>query len=463
MRLKKHILTIITAVGLGLTFGWGFAGHEAMAQDAKDAKDAKKAKTITDPKEFELYEAYNKATTPKDKVAALDKWKAAFPNSDVAEDRENMYLVAYSAVPDLRKAFDKAAEILQTRPNYAYALQIILSMAPQLNPIQPADLDTAERVSKHILDDPNAVFAAANKPDAAMKDEQWAAMKPLFTTVAQRTYAWVFVQRKDNAKQEVEITKYLQMDPTQAQFSYFLAGALLAQNQQFPEKQPAAIFHFARAAAYDGQNSLPEAQRKTVTDYVTRIYTSYHGSDQGLPELLALAKTNAFPPAGFSIDSGAVIAQKQAAAQAAIDAANPVFAFWRDYIKGQLTKDDGQMFFDMNMKDASIPSGVNGLMKLKAKLISQTPANKPKSLVLGLEKGDVPDVTLVFDEALPGNMEPGADLEFEGVAKSFTKEPFMLTLEVTKDQLVGWTGTNPKAPARTGAGKGKAAPKAPAK
>ena len=31
MRLKKHILTTITAVGLGLIFGWGFAGHEANA------------------------------------------------------------------------------------------------------------------------------------------------------------------------------------------------------------------------------------------------------------------------------------------------------------------------------------------------------------------------------------------------------------------------------------------------
>jgi len=39
-------------------------------------------------------------------------------------------------------------------------------------------------------------------------------------------------------------------------------------------------------------------------------------------------------------------------------------------------------------------------------------------------------------------MEPGEELEFEGTAKSYTKEPFSITFEVEKDKLTGWTGKN---------------------
>jgi hypothetical protein len=39
-------------------------------------------------------------------------------------------------------------------------------------------------------------------------------------------------------------------------------------------------------------------------------------------------------------------------------------------------------------------------------------------------------------------MEAGETLTFEGIAKSFTKDPYMLTMTVEKDKLEGWTGKN---------------------
>jgi hypothetical protein len=52
------------------------------------------------------------------------------------------------------------------------------------------------------------------------------------------------------------------------------------------------------------------------------------------------------------------------------------------------------------------------------------------------------DVTLKLDGALPGKMEPGGELEFEGIARSFTKDPFMVTFDTDKAKLSGWTGKN---------------------
>jgi uncharacterized protein YjiK len=56
-------------------------------------------------------------------------------------------------------------------------------------------------------------------------------------------------------------------------------------------------------------------------------------------------------------------------------------------------------------------------------------------------------------------MEAGEELQFEGVAKSYTRQPFMLVLETEPAKIVGWTGKN-VGPARSPAGKAKAKAKA---
>jgi hypothetical protein len=69
----------------------------------------------------------------------------------------------------------------------------------------------------------------------------------------------------------------------------------------------------------------------------------------------------------------------------------------------------------------------------------------------------VADVTLKLEEPLPGKMDPGGEIAFSGVAKDFAKTPFMVTFEVDKDDISGWTGRGPAGAGRAG-GK-KAAPK----
>ena len=244
------------------------------------------------------------------------------------------------------------------------------------------------------------------------------------------------------------------MDPTQGATSLSLGGELLAQNKEHPEKLAPGLYHFARAAAYDGQNSLPAAARKQALDYLTKTYTAFHGSAEGLDKLLATAKNSAFPPEGFSIVSIQEISAKQAASQEEFIKTHPDLGLWQTAIKEPLTKDGGDAFFEMNMKGALLPGGANGVQKFKGKIISMTPETKPKQIVLALEQPNVPDVTLELSDALPGKMDPGAELQFEGVAKSYSKQPFMVVFETEPGKIEGWTGKNPpKAPA--GKGKGK--------
>jgi len=442
--MKHELLRTVTAVGFGLTLGWVLAAQEPK----KEWKGGQE--------EYNLFQAFQKADT-KGKVEALDKWKAAFPTSDFAEEREEQYLIVYQQLNMNRQAFDKATEILKTRPNHFYSLSAIERLVFALPPPpKPADLDTAERVSKYILENLDTAFSASNRP-TDVKEADWTTYKPAMQNAAQATLARIYVQRKDHPKAEIELTKYLHMDPTQGATSLSLGGELLAQNKEHPEKLAPGLYHFARAAAYDGPNSLPAASRKDALDYLTKTYTAYHGSNEGLDKLLALAKNNPFPPEGFTIESIQQISAKQAASQEEFLKAHPDLGLWQTAIKEPLTKDGGDAFFEMSMKGALLPGGANGVMKFKGKIISMTPETKPKQIVLALEQPNVPDVTLELSEALPGKMDPGAELQFEGVAKSYTKQPFMLVLETEPNKIEGWTGKNPpKAPA----GKSKAKTKA---
>jgi hypothetical protein len=277
---------------------------------------------------------------------------------------------------------------------------------------------------------------------------------------AEFTLGYIGVEEKDNGKAQAELTKTLQMDPTNAQASSMLATVLLAQQKEHPELMPHALFEYARAAGYTGPNALPAAAQKSLNDFLTKAYTTYHGSTEGLDQLKTLAKASALPPDGFKIKSTVDIAKEEEEKRQKAAAENPMLAFWTE-IKEALTSADASVSdkYWEAMKGAGlppkekVPSG-----KFTGKLISASPETRPKELTLAVEKPDVADVKLVLEEPLPGKMDPGGDISFFGSAEELSKGPYMVTFKVTKDDLDGWTGKGP-----VGARPAGAAKKAPAK
>jgi hypothetical protein len=195
------------------------------------------------------------------------------------------------------------------------------------------------------------------------------------------------------------------------------------------------IYHYARAASYTGPGCLDPADRAKMKTFVDKAYKTFHGSMDGEDKLLAVAATQPLP-GDFVIESYITILKRTNAADADWRQAHPMLAAWRD-TKGILTADDGQAKFDAEIKDSALP-------KFTGKIVSMTPANRPKSVVVLVddEKDGKSDCTLLFETALAGNMQAGETLSFEGVAKSFVKDPYMLTVTVDKDKLEGWTGKN---------------------
>jgi hypothetical protein len=436
-RFSKKVLPVVAALGLGLSLGWTLA-----AQDAKPAKNWK------DRAEYDMADAANKAAA-KDRVALIEKWKTAYPATEYADERMDLYLMTYRELNDCRKAFDTSLEILKTRPNNEFSTAIVLGCLYTFNPPSAADMDAAERVATAALANLDAIYADSNKPGIGFVQT-----KDQTKSIANRTLGYVPFTKKDYPKAEVALKKGIEADNTQATLSNWLATSLVQQNKQDPSKYPLGLFHFARAAAYDGPNSLPAANRKQIQDYVAKAYTAYHGSAEGFDQLLASAKANAFPPAGFEIKSTVDLAKDKAAAEEKEkEAMGPMKVLWVKILREPLTAANGASYFDMTVKEAGLPGGANGVTKFKGKIVSMTPATRPKEIVLAIENDGTGDATLKFDEPLPGKMEVGEELAFSGTAKAYTASPFMMTFEVEPTDLEGWTGKGPAAPAK---------PKAPA-
>jgi tetratricopeptide (TPR) repeat protein len=432
--LKKGLVTVaaLAALTLGLA-----------AQDKK--------KEWKDRAEYDLYDAALKDLNANVRLETLEKWKKQYTQSDYADVRLQIYLVTYRQLNRVREAFDTAAEILKDNPNHVVALATIVGSLYLLNPASAADLETAERTCTSLLGNLDTIYGPEKRP-ADTKEADWIKAKPEMKVFAQKTLGWIYWTRKDMEKAEAELTKALQLDPSQGQASYWLASAILAQNKTNPEKQPLALFHYARAAAYEGAGSLPGNDRKQIQAYLAKVYAQYHGSDDGLDQLMASAKTSALPPAAFQILSAGEVMKARQEAEEAAARANPMLALWRS-IRSELAGDKGASYFESSMKDAILPGGVNRVEKFKGKLVSMTPAVRPKELVLAIEDGEPGDVTLKLDGPLQGKMEPGSEIEFQGVARAFTKEPFMVTFEVEKAEIVGWTGRNEVLKKSTGAKK----------
>lgn len=105
--------------------------------------------------------------------------------------------------------------------------------------------------------------------------------------------------------------------------------------------------------------------------------------------------------------------------------------FWKTLIKRPLSGPGADEYFERNLKDAGLPGGLAPY--LEGSVVSVTGGKADIRLLISMEGTDTPDVTLVIEESAKLKSEPKAGdvVRFNGVAaRTFTKEPFMLTLEM---------------------------------
>jgi hypothetical protein len=205
-----------------------------------------------------------------------------------------------------------------------------------------------------------------------------------------------------------------------------------------------AIYEFVRAAAVDPTLG-GTTDAKKISDYATSAYNTFHGSTEGLDQLKEQAKAAALPPDGFKIETATAAAARR---ESEFKEKYPQLAMWMG-IKGQLADTNGMQYFESTLKNAQVP-------KLKGTVVEGKCRAKEIQVAVPLpdQQGTpVAEITLKLDAPLTGKPESG-EIQWEGVPTSFTKDPFMLTMETEKAKIEGLkVAACAGAPARKGTAK----------
>jgi len=402
---------------------------QAAGSPAPQAQAATKDKNWKDRAEYDLYTSITTEANAQKKLDLLTQWTQKYPTTDFKSERATLYLTTYAALNRPKDAIASAKDLVALDPKDFTGLYYMTYLTLQALDNSPGALDDSEKAANGLIGALNDKFAAANKP-ATASDADWTKARNETEALAHTTLGWVALQRKDNAKAEDEFTKSLQLNPGAGQVSYWLGTAILAEKD--PAKQAAALYDFARAAAYDGPGALAPEGRQSVQQYLEKVYASYHGSKDGLDVLEATAKTAALPPPDFKILSTEDIEKANIEKQNDIIKNNPSLGLWLN-IRTALTGADGEKYFTDNMKGAQTPA-------FTGKLISATPEIKPKTLVLAIADGKTPDCTVTLDTPLPGKAEGDTFITFQGIPQSYTANPFTVTFNADKASVKGWTG-----------------------
>jgi hypothetical protein len=402
---------------------------QAAGSPAPQAQAATKDKNWKDRAEYDLYTSITTETNSQKKLDLLTQWTQKYPTTDFKSERATLYLTTYAALNRPKDAIASAKDLVALDPKDFTGLYYMTYLTLQALDTSPGALDDSEKAANGLIGALNDKFAAANKP-ATASDADWTKARNETEALAHTTLGWVALQRKDNAKAEEEFTKSLQLNPGAGQVSYWLGTAILAEKD--PAKQAAALYDFARAAAYDGPGALAPEGRQSVQQYLEKVYASYHGSKDGLDALEATAKTAALPPPDFKILSTEDIEKKNIDQQNELAKKNPSLGLWLN-IRTALSGADGEKYFTDNMKGAQTPA-------FTGKLISATPETKPKTLVLAIADGKTPDCTVTLDTPLPGKAEGDTFITFQGIPQSYTANPFTVTFNAEKASVKGWTG-----------------------
>jgi hypothetical protein len=392
----------------------------AMFGQAAAPSSSTPQKQWKDRAEYDLYVSIGQDQNPKTRLEKLQQWEMKYPKTDYLKERRDIFLTTYAALNDAKNVFATAKEILADDPNnFTAHYYEMLFTQPYYTQNQSKDiLDEGEKSAK-------AILAGIDTPPPNVKADQWAKLRPDVEVLAYKNLGFIDMQRMDWTDAEANLQKVLMQTPNDAAVDFQMGTAIASEKKV--DRIPAALFYFARAATLDGDKALPAAGKQQAMTYVQKQYKNFHGSDDGFNDLVAAAN---------EIEAG------KEADEAAWEKAHPEENQWKT-IKAALMAPGGSMYFDMGMKGAMLPT-------FKAKIVKLEPATRPKTLMVALEDGKVDgtmaDATLKFDMPLPGKVDEGTEITFEGVGESFTQSPFMLTMTVDKDHIHGWTGKNEPAP-----------------
>jgi tetratricopeptide (TPR) repeat protein len=392
----------------GMTQKRFFATVLALTMSATGAlAQETKPKQAQDQAEFELLTAVNTEKDGTKKIALLQQWEQKYPNTAFLEERAVVLVQTYQQLGKAPEMFEAVKKLHGVNPKNAMAL----IYGTQMGSGDPARYADGEMFAKKLIE---------ALPGLTMEDKDKKAQEAL----ARKALGAIAIGQKNYVKAEQLFTEYLKWNPNSGSVSYSLANAMFLQKEK--AKQMPALWHLARGAHYTGDDALPDDTKKKLQAFFEKAYTGYHGSKNGMQEVIDSALKDPFPPEGWKILNSY---EQDELEMEKLKQTDEMMYNWVQLKRG-LTGPQSATYWE-GLKDSAIAT------KFKGKVISSSPPVKTKEVIVGIRDANNPEVKLIL-EAPVGKVEPGAEIEFEGaVAKEFTAEPFLLTLEIENAKVTG--------------------------
>src|SRR6185437_16117944 len=173
-----------------------------------------------DQGEYEVATAAQKATDPQKKIDALKQWEQKYPESAFKNQRLLMQAQAYD--------------------------QLALAAYGKTD---PAVLDSGQKAAQTLIDNLDNYFAPTVKP-ANVTEQQWADAKKTMQIQGLSVLGYVAMMKKDDPTAEKNFKALLQIDPNNAQASYWLGSVIMRQRKV--ERYSEGLYEIARAIAVTG-------------------------------------------------------------------------------------------------------------------------------------------------------------------------------------------------------------------
>jgi hypothetical protein len=425
---------ILVAVVLGLAAA---AAAQTAAQPAQGqpAASGSQAPVIKDPAEYNAYVGAIQQKDPAAQISGLEAFLTQYPNSVMKTAALQTLMQDYQQTNNQAKTLDAAKRLLAADPGNERAL-FLLAYFDRLkaqggDPNAQQELADAKKYGQTGLDG----LAKFTKPDG-MSDADFQKMKEQMSGVFNAAIGLSDLTSKDYDAARKDLRSAVDSSPDfQKDFSvvYPLALAYAGPNPPDPKLAPDpinAIWFTARASAIAPN---PQYQQQ-IEKYAKNLYMKYHGGDDGWTDVLAQAKANPAPPAGFTIKPAPTPAEQVHTMVTTKKPEDMNFAEWQ-FVFTNGSKDDQDIVW-------------NAIKGKAVQMIGTVIQATATEFDIAGSEDDIEakkaDITLTFEDKVPLKLIPkvGASLDFQGEPASYTTNPFMMTME--KGRLL-----KAAAPART--------------
>ena len=432
--MKTTLLAIVLAVAVAAA---AQDATQTPTQPAPPAGAQSQAPVIKDAAEYNAYVGAIQQTDNKAKASALEAFSVQYPNSVMKISTLEQLMGTYLQLQDQAKVVDAAKRLLAADPCNLRALALLSSLSRQsaTATASPQSIaDTATYSGKGL-----ECVASGQKPPT-MSDADFATLKKQVTIIFNGGAGFAALQNKDYQNAQKYLRAAVEAEPNDIQNVYPLAMAYLTPK---PPDTVNGLFFIARAVNLAG----PQGQAQ-IEAYGRKVYKNYHGSEDGWTDVIATAKANPLPPAGFTIAQYVPPTPAEQAHDLVKDKTPDQikqlsFGEWELVLSAGSQEDQDKVWNVIK----GVPLQMEGTV-LTAETPEATPPSVPASILqISASEDDIEqkkaDITITMTGVIPAAKMPkeGDTLDFEGTPVSYTPNPFMMTME--KGALLRKAGEKP--------------------